>query len=552
VRVAQPYIGGGFGMKAGLYSEDILIPFAAMKLGRPVKWLEDKREQFQSSNHSREQHFDAEVAVDAEGKLLGLRYSVIIDVGAYLTFPVVLPYLGMCHVFGPYKLPALDVRFKSVFTNKVTSAPYRGAGRPEVVFMVNRLIDRIGRELGIDAAEVRRRNFIRPDEMPFDAGIPYRDGSPMILDSGDYPGALERNLEAIGYEGFCADQARAREDGRYIGIGMCCNIEAGGLGPVELARIEITPKGDVVLHLGVVDTGQGQRTVFAQICADALGIDIERVSVRVGDSAGIAYSRGTYHSRTAVTAGNAVLVAAQRVEAKLKVLAGHHLETSPEDLELVDGVVRVKGAPDLSISLERCAQLGVPDGSSVAGATATAGAILGLPPDMSPGIDETGHFVAKSVVWGNASHAAIVEVDPELGTFKILRYVVVHDCGRVLNPMLVDGQIHGGVAQGIGGAVLEHLVYDDNGQLATSTMADYMIPRAADIPEIEIIQMESPSPLNPLGVKGAGEGGTIGPPAALAAAVEDALATFGARITETPLSPAVILKALREAKARKG
>ena len=552
VRVAQPYLGGGFGMKAGLYSEDILIPFAAMKLGRPVKWLEDKREQFQSSNHSREQLFDAEIAVDAEGKLLGLRYSVIIDAGAYLTFPVVLPYLGMCHVFGPYKLPALDVRFMSVFTNKVTSAPYRGAGRPEVVFMVNRLIDRIARELGIDAAEVRRRNFIGPDEMPFDAGILYRDGSPMILDSGDYPGALERNLEAIGYDGFRADQARAREEGRYIGIGMCCNIEAGGLGPVELARIEITRTGDVVLHLGVVDTGQGQRTVFAQICADAIGVDVDRVTVKTGDSGGIAYSRGTYHSRAAVTAGNAVLVAAKRVEAKLKLLAGHHLEASPEDLELVDGAVRVKGAPDMSISLERCAQLGVPDGSSVAGATATAGAILGLPPDMSPGIDETGHFVAKSVVWGNASHAAIVEVDPELGTFKILRYVVVHDCGRVLNPMIVDGQIHGGVAQGIGGAVLEQLVYDDNGQLATSTMADYMLPRAADIPEIEIVQMESPSPLNPLGVKGAGEGGTIGPPAALAAAVEDALAPFGARITETPLSPAVILKALRAAKAPEG
>ena len=549
IRVAQPYLGGGFGQKAGVYGEDVLIPFAAHALGQPVKWLEDKHEHFQASSHSREQTFDAEIAVDGDGRILGLRYDVLIDVGAYLTFPVVLPYLGLAHFFGPYRLPAMRARIRSVFTNKVFSAPYRGAGRPEVVFVMNRLIDLAARKLDLDPAEIRRRNFIGPDELPYDAGILYRDGSPMILDSGDYPAALEKNLQGIDYDSFRDEQARARADGRYIGIGIACNVEAGGLGPVDGARVEIMPTGDVVVHLGVVDTGQGQRTAFAQICADVLAIDIDRVSVRTGDSGGIAYSRGTYHSRTAVTVGNAVFQAAGRVKEKLLLLASHHLEAAPADLELIDGAVRIKGVADVSLTIDQCARLCVPDVSSFAAASATGGVILNLPPSIDPGLDETSFFNARSVVWGNASHAAIVEVDPDLGTFEILRYVVVHDCGRVLNPMILEGQIHGGVAQGIGGATLEQLAYDDDGQLLASNLADYKLPRRGDIPTIEVISMESPSPMNPLGVKGAGEGGTIGPPAVLAAAVEDALSPFGVRITRTPLSPGAVLQALRDAKA---
>ena len=547
IRVAQPYLGGGFGQKAGIYGEDVLIPFAARALNRPVKWLEDKHEHFQASSHSREQQYDAELALDAEGRILGLRYDVLIDVGAYLTFPVVLPYLGMCHVFGPYRLPAMQARLRSIFTNKVPSAPYRGAGRPEVAFMMNRLVDHAARELSLDPADIRRRNLIRPDEMPFDAGILYRDGSPLIIDSGDYPEALERNLGGIDYGAFRQEQKQARASGRHLGIGVACNIEAGGLGPVEGARVEIVSSGDVVIHLGVVDSGQGHRTAFAQICADELGMDIANISVRSGDTRGVIYSRGTYHSRAAVLAGNAVYGAARKIRTKLLQLASHHLETAPEDLELVAGSVRVKGT-DRSMTVKRCAELCVPDGSSVAAAVASAGAIISLPPGMEPGLDETHFQPGTSVVWGNASHAATVEVDPELGTFKILRYVVVHDCGRVLNPLIVEGQVHGGVAQGIGGTVLEELVYDEHGHLTTSTLADYMLPRLADIPDIETISMESLSPLNPLGVKGAGESGTIGPPAVLAAAVEDALAPFGVTISQTPLSPANILRALREAK----
>lgn len=531
VRVLQPDIGGGFGQKAGLYPEDVLIPFAAKTLRRPVKWLEDKREHFQASSHSREQLFDTEVAVDEDGTLLALRYRVLLDAGAYLTFPVVLPYLGLCHFFGPYRLPALQAEIKSVLTNKVTSAPYRGAGRPEVVFVLNRVIDRIARELSLDPVEVRRRNMITPEELPYSPGLPYRDGTPMVLDSGNYPEALNRALAGIGYARFREDQEAQRHDGRYVGIGVACNVEAGGIGPVEAARVKIDPSGQVIVYLGVTDTGQGQRTSFAQICADSLGVHPDRITVVTGDTAGLPYSRGTYHSRAAVTAGNAVHGAAQKVRRKVLEIASRHFEAAIEDIELADGSARLKGVPDMAISLARCAQLAAPEAA--------------LPRGMAPGLDELHYFEAPTVVWGNAVHAAIVEVDPEVGSVRILRYVVVHDCGRVLNPTILAGQVHGGVAAGIGGSLLEHLVYDEDGQLLTASLADYMLPRASDIPPIELITMETPSPLNPLGVKGAGEGGTVAPPSALAAAVEDALAPFGVRITRTPLSPKIVLAAIR-------
>ncbi|MDG2406461.1 MAG: xanthine dehydrogenase family protein molybdopterin-binding subunit [Paracoccaceae bacterium] len=553
IRVAQPHLGGGFGQKAGIYSEDVMIPYAARDLGRPVKWLEDKREHFQASSHSREQIFDAELALDAEGHILGLRFEAMISVGAYHTFPVVLPYLGMCHAVGPYRIPTFSGRARSILTNKVPAAPYRGAGRPEVVFMLNRLMDRAALDLYLDPAEIRRRNFIQPEEMPYDAGILYRDGAPLVFDSGDYPGALQKNLEAIGYETFRGEQERARAKRRYLGVGMACNVEAGGIGPVEGARVAFNRDGTATIHLGIVDTGQGHRTAFAQIAADELGLDVAQVRVVVGDTQGITYSRGTYHSRGAVTAGNAVHSASRKVALKLRQLAAALLwdqvqgGVDEDDLEVADGVVRSKTAPELSVPIQRCVGLLVPDGSSVASAVATGGAILSLPDEIEHGLDETSFFKAKAVVWGNASHAAIVEVDPELGSFDILRYVVVHDCGNVLNPLILEGQVHGGVAQGIGGAKLEELSYDEDGQLVSSNLADYMLPRRHDIPHIELETMESPSPFNALGVKGAGEGGTIGPPSVLAAAVEDALSPLGVRITQTPLTPKTILKAIKDA-----
>lgn len=534
VRISQADIGGGFGQKAGLYPEDVLIPFAAQKLQRPVKWLEDKREHFMASSHSREQNFDAEVAFDDRGVIQALRYQVALDAGAYLTFPVVLPYLGMCHFLGPYRIPAFQADIRSILTNKVTSAPYRGAGRPEAAFVLNRLIDRIAQKLGLDSTEVRRRNLIQPSEMPFDAQMLYRDGSPMVIDSGDFPAVLGRALTAIGYDTFAATQSSARAEGRYLGIGVANNIESGGIGPVESARVRVDPSGAVVVYVGVTDTGQGQHTIMAQICADSLGVPLGKIQVISGDTAGLAFSRGTYHSRAAVAAGNAVNLASIAVRKKVLEIAANQFEASVEDLELSDGVVSVRGVPDMKITLARCAQLAVPEAKR--------------PEGLLPGLDETSYFDIPRVVWGNACHAAIVEVDPLTGGIKILRYVVVHDCGRVLNPLLLEGQVHGGVAAGIGGALLEEIHYDERGEILTTTLADYMIPRATDVPEIEVLIHETPSPFNALGVKGAGEGGTIAPPACLASAVENALAPFDVRISETPLSPAKILAALRAAR----
>lgn len=536
VRAVQADIGGGFGQKAGLYPEDVLIPFAAHRLRRPVKWLEDRWEHFMASSHSREQLYDASIAVDQEGRILGLKYRVLLDAGAYLTFPVVLPYLGLCHLLGPYKIPALDAELRSVLTNKVTSAPYRGAGRPETTFVINRLVDRVGRELGVDQADIRRRNLIQPEEMPYSPGIPYRDGTPMSLDSGDYPAAFEKCLEAIGYEAFRDRQVQARARGEYLGVGVACNVEATGIGPFEGARVVVDPSGQIAVYTGVVSTGQGHQTVFAQVCADMLGVDPTDVTVVTGDTATIGFSRGTYHSRAAVAAGNAVHQAASKVRVKVLELAAHHLEAAPADLEIRSGVVHVTGSPDVQITLARCAQLCIPGGD--------------LPPEMEPGLDETEYVEFPSVTWANAAHAAIVRVDPSTGAVDIERYVIVHDCGRMLNSTIVDGQIHGGVAAGIGGTMLEELVYSEDGQLLTTTFMDYLLPVLDDLPEFEVIHMETPSPLNALGVKGAGEGGTVAPPATLASAVEDALEPFGVRITRTPLSPSKVLSALREAAER--
>ncbi len=533
VRVAQADIGGGFGPKAGLYPEDVLIPFAAHLLGRPVKWLEDRREHIMASSHSREQLFDAEAAFDADGRFLGIRYRVLIDAGAYLTFPVVLPYLGLCHFLGPYRVPALDAEIRSVLTNKSTSAPYRGAGRPETVFVLNRLLDQAARDLGLDTVEIRRRNLIPAAEMPYSPGILYRDGNPMMLDSGDYPEMFEKAVAAIGYDGFRRTQAEARERGEHLGIGFVCNIEATGIGPFEGARVQVDPSGQVAVYTGVVNTGQGHSTVFAQVCADSLGVHPDAVSVITGDTGTVGFSRGTYHSRAAVAAGNAVHMASQKVRRKLIDLAAHHLEADSRDIELAGGQARVKGSPGRALSLGRLAQLCIPGGN--------------LPEGMTPGVDETDYYTIPTVTWANAAHAVIVSVDPGTGRIKIVKYVVVHDCGNLLNPLIAEGQIHGGVAAGIGGAIFEELVYGSDGQPRTTTLMDYLLPRLGDVPVIEVLHMESPTPLNPLGVKGAGEGGTIGPPAAIAAAVEDALAGHGVRINSTPVSPGAILEAIAAA-----
>ncbi len=530
VRVIQPDIGGGFGQKAGMYSEDVLIPFAAKRLNRPVKWLEDKGEQLVGSSHSRQQDYDIELALDADAKILGLRYRARIDAGGYQTFPVVLSYLGMCHLLGPYRLPAFAAHVQSVLTNKTHSAPSRGAGRPEAVFALNRIMDRAAQQIGIDPMELRRRNFILPSEMPFAPGILYRDGNPLLFDSGDYPEALERVLKAIDREAFRKEQKIAREQGRFIGLGIECHVEAGGLGPYEYARVRLDASGKVAVHTGITDSGQGHRTVLAQVCADQLGLDPSDIIVFPADTQTLPYGRGTYHSRGAVAAGSAVHKAAQALRAKILAVAASHFQVQADRLRLADGKVFEPGT-DRILSLIECAKLATPE--------------LALPVGREPGLDETAYFEVPTTSWGNAVHAAFVEVDVATGAVKILRYVVLHDCGRMINPLIVRGQVIGALVQGIGGSILEDLVYDDDGNPLVTTMQDYVLPRMHDVPDIEILHMESPSPLNPLGVKGAGEAGTLGPPAALAAAVEDALAPFGVRINSTPLSPHHILSALR-------
>ena len=537
VRVLAPDIGGGFGQKAGMYSEDVLVPWAAQRLGRPVKWLEDKAEQLVGSSHSRQQEFDMELALDPAAKILGLRYRARIDAGGYLTFPVVLSYLGMCHMLGPYRLPAFAAHVQSVLTNKTHSAPSRGAGRPEAAFALNRIVDRAAQQIGLDPIELRRRNFILPDEMPYAPGILYRDGNPLQFESGDYPAALERALEAIDRDGFRKRQAAARAEGRYLGLGIECNVEAGGLGPYEYARVRVDGTGRVVVHTGLVDSGQGHRTVFAQVCADQLGVDPADVVVLATDTQALPYGRGTYHSRGAVAGGGAVVKAAQALRARMLALAASHFQIRPDTLVVADGAVFEPGT-ERKLSFADCARLATPE--------------LALPLGREPGLDETAVFEMPTTSWGNAVHAAFVEVDVETGRVRILRYVVLHDCGRMINPLIVRGQIVGALVQGIGGSLLEELAYDAGGNPLATTLQEYMLPRLDDVPEIEILHMETPSTLNPLGLKGAGEAGTLGPPAALAAAVEDALAPFGVRVNATPLSPRHILAALRERRRERG
>jgi aerobic carbon-monoxide dehydrogenase large subunit len=537
VRVVQCDIGGGFGQKAGLYPEDVLIPFAAQALGCPVRWLEDRSEHFMASSHSREQRLEAEIAATADGGLLGLRYEALIDAGAYLTFPAVVPVLGFAHTVGPYRIPAIAAVIRSVLTNKTTSAPYRGAGRPETVFMLNRLIDRVAEAVGRDPVDVRRLNLITPGELPYAPGVLYRDAAPLVLDSGDYPAALERCIAAIDYEGFRREQRAARAAGRQTGIGISCNVEATGIGPFEGARVRVDPSGRLAVYSGVVNTGQGHETVLAQVCADVFSVDPEQITVLQGDTTDIGFSRGTYHSRVAVAGANAVHKAARRTLDKAMSLAAHRLEAAPEDMEIREGRISVKGSPAPSLTLGELAALCIPGGD--------------LPDGMEPGLDETDYVNLSAVTWAYAAHAAIVSVDAETGGVEIVRYVVVHDCGQMLNPMIVKGQIQGGVVAGIGGALLEELVYDEDGQLVTTSFMDYLLPTLTDVPEIEIHHMSTPSPLNTLGVKGAGEGGTVGPPAALAAAVEDALTDRGVRINTTSISPRHILSAIRAAESHR-
>ena len=543
VEVVTPDVGGGFGVKiVHPWPEEILVPWAAIRLGRPVKWTEDRREHFVSSAHERGQLHEVDFGYDDDGRLLGLSVRFWHDNGAYTPYGLIVPIVTSTQLLGPYKPGAYRVEFQSLYTNTVLVTPYRGAGRPQGCFVMERVMDAIARERGLDRAEVRERNFIQPDEMPYDQGLMFQDGRPLIYDSGDFPASLAKLKALVGWEDFAALKAEATAAGRRIGIGLACYVEGTGVGPYEGGHIRVETDGTVVVSTGLTTQGQGHQTMLAQIVADELGLPMERVRVTTGDTRRFKYAVGTFASRTAVMSGSAVALTARRVREKALKIAADALEASADDLEIIDGHVQVKGSPGAQIDLGAVAVLSNPlryafDEAAARATQFAAPADPERPPvadDEEPGLEGTDYYSPPRSTFANGMHAVVVETDPDTADIQILRYCVVHDCGTIINPMIVEGQVHGGVAQGVGGALYERMVYDESGQLLNASYMDFLMPYASEVPSIEIDHLETPSPLNPLGVKGAGEAGVIPGAAAIAAAIEDA---EGFPIQAMPISP---------------
>ena len=537
LRVIAPFIGGGFGPKIMMfYPEEMLIPWVAIQLGRPVKWIEDRSENFVATTQERSQIHQAEIALTEDGKILGVHDVFLHDSGAYDPYGLTVPLNSQCTLLGPYKIPNYYSEFTAVFTNKTLVTPYRGAGRQHGVFVIERLLDLAAKELGIELPEIRRRNFIPPDEFPYDNKIIYQDFTNLVYDSGDYEPSLDRALEMIGYDEFVNQiQPQARSEGRTVGIGIVAYVEGTGIGPYEGARVQVQQSGRVSVATGIGTQGQGHFTSYAQIVAEQLQVDIDKIDLVTGDTDQFHWGTGTFASRGAVVAGNAINEAAIDVRAKVLKAAGDELEVAEEDLELAEGEVRVIGAPSRSISL----------GELAAKANPLRGAVK---PGTEPGLEATNYFGPERGATSNGVHAMIVELDPETMMVEIQKFVVVHDCGRVINPMIVDGQVHGGVAQGIGNAFYEQLIFDENGQLLNGSFMDYLLPTALDVPNVSVGHEETLSPLNPLGTKGAGEAGAIPVGPLFAQALEDALQLDGLEILEIPLSPSLLWELVQEAK----
>jgi carbon-monoxide dehydrogenase large subunit len=538
VRLVTPFIGGGFGPKIMMfYPEEVLIPWLALRLDRPVKWIEDRAENFVATTQERGQIHDAEIALTRDGIILGVKDSFLHDTGAYDPYGLTVPLNSQCTLMGPYRVPAYDSEFRAVFTNKTIVTPYRGAGRQHGVFVIERLMDLAARELGIDRIEIRRRNFLRPDEFPHDHVIIYQDFSPLYYDSGNYEPVLDKTLKMIDYERFRREeQPRLRAAGRTVGIGVVAYVEGTGIGPFEGARVQVQPSGKVTVVTGIGTQGQGHFTVLAQVAAQQLGVAVEDVDVVTGDSDQFHWGTGTFASRGAVVAGNATNEAAKSVREKAVRLAAERLGVVEDRNELAQGAARLIGDPGRSIALGELAKLANP----------MRGAVK---PGTEPGLEATRYFGPYRGATASGCHACILEIDPETMQVEVKKYVVVHDCGVVLNPLLVDGQVHGGVAQGIGNAFYEQLVYDDNGQLLNASFMDFLLPTALDVPRVEVGHEETVSPLNALGTKGAGEAGAIPVGALFAQAVEDALALPGLEIREIPLKPSRLWELAQEAQS---
>jgi aerobic carbon-monoxide dehydrogenase large subunit len=526
VRVIAPFIGGAFGPKIMMfYPEEVLVPWAAMRLGRPVKWTEDRQENFYATSQERGQLHDAEIALARDGTILGVRDSFLHDVGAFDTYGLTIPINSQCTLLGPYRVPNYWSEFRAVFTNKTLVTPVRGAGRQHGVFVMERLLDIAARELGLNPLEIRRRNYLAPDVFPHHFQILFQDSAPLYYDSGNYAPALDAAAQRIGYAEFAEEQRRAREEeGRHLGVGIVSYIEGTGIGPYEGARVTVDPSGQVRVATGLGTQGQGHYTAFAQIVAEALDVPVTDVQVTTGDTREFGWGTGTFASRGAVVAGSACHAAAQAVRGKIVENGARALGVPPEEVEIADAGVQPRGRPEHRIALADLARLANP----------LRGAVT---PGTEPGLEATAYFGPDRGSTASGVHAMVVEVDPETAMVRILRYVVVHDCGKLINPMVVEGQIQGGVAHGIGNAFYEKLVYDEAGQLMNASFMDYLLPTALDVPAVEMAHFETAAPMNPLGLKGVGEAGCIPTGAAFAQAVENALPGYDLEILEIPLSP---------------
>jgi aerobic carbon-monoxide dehydrogenase large subunit len=534
IRVIANDVGGGFGAKASLYPEEIATCVMARRLGRPVKWIGDRREDLLATTHAWDEIVDAELGLNQDGAIVGLRAEVTVDVGGYSIYPwtaAIEPVQTISFLPGPYRVPTYRGRTRGVATNKAPLGPYRGVGRPPAVFVIEGLVDRAARRLGLDPTEIRLRNFIRDEDFP------YKSPSGIVWDRSSFTESLRRAREALDYKAARDEQARARAAGRWVGIGIASYVELTGIGsaipvspgmPVstgtEAATIRFDPAGKVTAVFGVASHGQGLETTLAQIVADEVGVPIEDVRVIHGDTDASPYGTGTYASRSLVLAGGAAILAGRSVREKMLVIAGHLLEADPADVTLAGGRYAVRGMPDRSVTVRQIAR-------------AAYGGAKQLPKGLEPGLEATRFYDPYYGTASNATHAAMIEIDRATLEVKTLRYVVVEDCGRMVNPLIVDGQVHGGVAQGIGAALLEEIVYDDQGQLLSGTLMDYVVPSACEIPTMEVHHVETPSPVTLGGFRGMGEGGTIGAPAAIANAVADALAPLQIEIAELPVTP---------------
>jgi carbon-monoxide dehydrogenase large subunit len=530
--IAPPDVGGGFGPKAQFYGEEAVVPWVAMQLRATVKWIEDRRENFISAMMERTQTHRIRVAFDDDGMLLGLHDVFEHDQGAYVA-GLQVPMITLTTVPGQYKIPNIHTELYSCFTNMVPTSSVRGAGRPQAVAAMERMMDRVAEYLGKDPAVVRRQNLVQPEDMPYQVGLIFRDGSPLTYDSGDYPQLLRGVLERIGYHRARARQAELRKQGRLIGIGIACYVEGCGLGPYEGARARLTNGGDVLMTLAAAPQGQGYETVYAQIAADAMGLSMDHIRVTTGDTGRIPFGQGTFASRITATAGPAVLQAGQQLRDLIFITARVILRLDDDPLVFRDNRVCLRDDESVGVTLQQVTQV-----ANVGKHGITL--LRGVP----AGLETSAYFAPERAAYASGAHAVVLEVDPETGKIDIEKYVIGHDCGTVINPLLVDGQVLGGFAAGIGNAMYEEQFYDDAAQPQTTSYLDFALPSSMEVPPVELFHVQSPSPLNPLGAKGAGEGGTIPAPAAIANAVEDALRPFGARINAMPVTPPKIVSAI--------